>query len=116
MTENMTACPECGADFETVAQQKELPLQRLEQECPDCGYEVVVGIVNYPDKTYEVIAPSIDEDEACDASVHSDGAFGVEDCGDPPTHRVQKIGEPVECYCIDHIGAHRQAPFDLSDD
>lgn len=98
----MTICPECGTDFETVGQKQELPLQQLDQECPDCGYEVTVGIVNYPDHTFEVVAPSLPEiDTECVV------------CGDPPTHRVQRVGENVKPVCIEHLRSYQQAVFDL---
>jgi hypothetical protein len=102
MTKNMMTCPECGAAFDTVAQEREPPCQRLDQQCPDCDYDVTVGIVNYPDGSYEVIAPALpDIDTDCTV------------CGDPPTHRIQRVGNPLESVCIEHIRPHQQAPFDI---
>lgn len=103
MSENMTVCPECGAAFETVAQEKDLPSQALKQDCPDCDYTVEVAILNYPDGTYTVIAPALKGDEC-------------ETCDNGAMIRMQKIGESVEHRCVDHMGAHREAALELRDE
>lgn len=106
MSKNMTVCPECGAEFETDAQEKEMPFQALDQSCPDCGYSVQVAIINYPDGTFTVVAPALKGD-VCGARVISDR------CGDDAMIRMQKIGEPIEGRCAEHMGAHREAALDL---
>jgi hypothetical protein len=112
MSENMTVCPECGAEFDTVAQEKDLPLQALGQDCPDCDYSVEVAIINYPDSTFTVVAPALKGD-TCKARVESEDAFGTEHCGDDAMIRMQKIGRPIEGRCAEHMGAHREAALDL---
>lgn len=113
MSENMTVCPECGAEFDTVAQEKEMPMQALAQDCPDCNYTVEVAIVNYPSGEYTVVAPALKGD-TCAAQVSSDDIkFGTEKCEDDAMIRMQRIGRPIEGRCAEHMGAHRKAALDL---
>jgi ssDNA-binding Zn-finger/Zn-ribbon topoisomerase 1 len=96
----MTVCPECGVEFDTVAQEKELPSQALKQDCPDCDYTVEVAILNYPNSTYTVIAPALKGD-TCGR------------CDNDAMIRMQRIGCPIEGRCAEHMGAHREAALDL---
>lgn len=99
----MTVCPECGTAFDTVAQEKDLPAQALQQECPDCDYTVKVSIVNYPDGRFTVVAPALKGDECAE-------------CGDNAMIRIQKVGASIEGRCADHMGKHREAALSLRDD
>lgn len=113
MSENMTVCPECGTEFDTVAQEKELPVQALQQECSSCGYEIGVAIINYPNSTYEVIAPALKGD-VCTATISpEDGGLGTTDCGGNAMIRRHKIGEPQGGRCAEHIGAHHEEALGL---
>jgi len=107
----MSVCPECGAEFDTVAQEKELPLQALSQVCPNCEYEVGIAIINYPDGTYEVVSPALNGD-ICSERVSGSG-FGIDACGNDAMIRRQKIGKPIEGRCAEHMGAHRESALDL---
>ena len=109
----MTVCPECGEDFDTTDSVKELPLQALAQECPSCGYTVDIAIVNYPDNTYEVLAPARRGDVCIEAV--SNG-LGLEACGNDAMIRRQKIGRPMEGRCAEHMYAHRETAMDFRDE
>jgi len=91
MTEHITVCPECDTDYETTAQEVAMPLQRLDQQCPSCGEELTVGIVNYPDGRYVACGPPLPG----------------EDCDEPQCHRsadyrTQWVGKPVSTTCSHH--------------
>lgn len=91
MTDNITVCPDCDTAYETTDQTVEMPLQRLEQQCPSCGETVTVGIVNYPDGRYVACGPPLPG----------------EDCAEPQCHRGaelrrQWVGEPVRVSCRQH--------------
>jgi hypothetical protein len=115
MSENMTVCPECGADFDTVAEAKDMPLQALRQECPDCDYSVEVSIINYPDGTFTVVAPALKGDE-CGGRVPREGRYGTTTCDDDAMMRMQKLGKPIEGRCVEHMGAHHEAALALRDE
>lgn len=101
MSENMTLCPDCGTEFDTIGEETSLPIQVLDQACPDCEYEVQVAIINYPPASFEVVAPALKGDTC-----------GTRDCGADAMIRRQKIGRPIEGRCAEHIGAHREAALD----
>lgn len=106
MSKNMTICPECGEAFDTVAQEKELPLQALRQECPGCGYTVEVSIINFPDNSFTVVAPALKGDE-CEV-----GSLGTH-CDCDAMIRLQHSDSPIEGRCADHMGLYREAALDL---
>lgn len=95
----MTICPECGADFDTVAEVTELPVQVLEQSCPECHYDVQVAIINYPNGQFSVVAPAMKGD-----TCH---------CGRDAMIRLQRVGGPVGSRCAEHMHAHREAALGL---
>jgi uncharacterized Zn finger protein len=116
MTENMTVCPECGTEFDTIDEAvRDDVIQTLRQQCPDCGYEVDVGIINYPDRTFEVIAPAIDGDEVCGARVPADRPYATETCEADPDYRIDAVGTTVELRCTEHAGVHREKSRELLD-
>lgn len=118
MSENMTTCPECGTEMTTQSSATDLPLQTMQQECPDCAYTVQIGIVNYPGpNNFTVVAPALDGD-TCRVSVDSDVPFASEQCGDPATHRIERTDQAqAEGRCIEHIlGPHQQAQAGVGDD
>jgi len=113
MSRNMTVCPDCGTEFETDAQAKEMPLQALDQSCPDCGYDVKVAIINYPNGMFTVVAPALKGD-TCGANIVSeDVRYGTENCGDDAMIRIQQIGDQIEGRCATHMDSHREAALDL---
>lgn len=109
----MTLCPECGDEFETTGQEKELPVQALQQECPSCGYMVRVSILNYPDSTYEVISPALQGDTCNAQIVGSEDSLGTSECGANAMIRQHKIGSVQGARCAEHMGAHRETALDL---
>lgn len=107
----MTSCPECGTDFDTVAQEEQLPVMALQQECPSCGYDVGIAVLHYP-SVHEVVAPALKGD-TCDGRVDADPAFATDACGDGAMIRVQRVGDVMEGRCARHMGAHREAALGL---
>lgn len=110
----MTTCPECGADFETVAQVKDLPIQALAQECTGCDYSVDVSIINYPSGTFSVVSPALKGD-ICGERISPDG-LRLTGCGNDAMIRIQKVGQPVEGRCADHMRAHHETALGLRDE
>jgi rRNA maturation protein Nop10 len=98
MSRNMTQCPDCGTDFDTIDQVVSLPTQVLQQECPSCGYTVQVSILNYPTK-FIVIAPALDGDTCMQ-------------CGSNADIRSQEIGWGIESFCDEHTPLHYESSLD----
>ena len=111
MSVNLTVCPKCGGDMDTVAEHKELPIQVLQQEC-DCGYEVGIAIMNYPNGTYEVIGPALKGD-ICSARINDPGRLGVRSCGDDAMIRVDEVRKPMKGRCPKHMREHRRTAMEL---
>lgn len=104
MTENMLICPECGDAFDTIADDamESNVVQARQQQCPSCDYTVAMSIINYPDGTYELVAPSLDDTCAV--------------CGDDATIRTVRVGDTLSGLCDTHCGSHRIAAMDLAND
>lgn len=115
MSENMTVCPKCGTDFDTVEQEQDLPIQALHQQCPDCEYWVKVAIINWPDKTFDVVAPALSEDESCQQTVTVDSG-GIEQCNSDPVYRTQSVGSDPQGLCPECAGEHVHSAMDMAND
>lgn len=101
MSEGFTECPDCGVAFDTIDEKKAESgvIQQLTQQCPSCELVERVGIVNYPDGMYHVVANAIESDEEC------------AECGDDPDWRTQRLGRSVVEYCHDCMPGYLTAPF-----
>lgn len=109
MTVGLTICPECRVPYDTNERRssEHSSIQALEQECPECGNEEIVGIVNYPTR-YEVIGPSI-EGDICDYRVKNpDTRFSLTRCGEDADWRFHAIGDIVKGRCDEHLESHRR--------
>lgn len=107
MTRGLTICPDCNVEYETVANEDydEGVVQVLGQRCPDCDDERVVGILNYPDGSYEVYGPALHGD-TCRYEIDANGIGVKKKCGAPADWRLQRVGGPVTGLCSEHMGAH----------
>lgn len=111
MSVNLTICPECGSELDTVSSHKELPLQVLQQSC-ECGYDVGIAIINYPDNTYEVVGPALKGD-TCGERISRNGRLGVRTCGNDAMVRVDRVGKPMTGRCREHMLGHRERAMEL---
>lgn len=95
----MTVCPECGTDFDTIAEDADLPVQALQQQCPECDYDVRISVLNYPGSKYTVLAPALSAD-TCDR------------CSSGAMIRIHRIGRPQGALCAEHMGLHHESALE----
>lgn len=69
--------------------ERDMPIESLYQTC-ECGHEIAVSIIHYPDGSYVVAGPPIDSDTC-------------EECECEASFRMNDIRNQVtEAYCLDH--------------
>lgn len=96
MTTNLTVCSNCGSDYDTIDSAIDGPRQALRQECPECGEQHDIAIVNYPSGSYSVIGPAIESD-TCSY------------CNSTALYRMQRLGNSVDGRCSEHVRGHEEA-------
>jgi len=101
----LTQCPKCETDCDLSEHGDERPLDWMVFVCTDCNVENTVGIVWFPDESYEAVCEALESDEECDKT----------GCSSEPTHRYQQsVDGRTHVVCADHVGRNRSAALDLA--
>lgn len=110
MTKNMTVCPHCESEFQTVDTVSDPPMQCLSQQCTECDYTEQVGIVNYPNREYTVTSEALPSDRCTTEVPEAGDGFGYTTCDRDAVVRLQRVGRAVHAECEDHLtGMYRHA-------